>query len=145
MPACAYQDRAPADSFCVQTIDFELVGVQSSIVTANVEDAQAGNRTNGLAVKCKHLRTSDGYGGIDEQYINFHVSVSVIPTSFDVTTSAGIFWTKADCYGYFAHIAVDHEPAGCRNAMGLGIGNATVGGTSSLAGTVFSVEIVSHI
>jgi len=37
--------------------------VQSSIVTANVEDAQAGNRTNGLAVKCKHLRTSDGYGG----------------------------------------------------------------------------------
>jgi hypothetical protein len=34
------------------------------------------------------------------------------------------------------------EPEGCHNSIGFGIGNITVGGESSLKGTVFEVTIV---
>jgi hypothetical protein len=65
--------------------------------------------------------------------------VSVTPLHTGNKTSAGVFWTKADCYGYFAQIVSQRPPFGCQ---GSGVGSLTVGGTKSLNGTVFNIELV---
>lgn len=70
-------------------------------------------------------------------------TVSVTPAA-QSKTSAGVFWTAQDCYGYFAYMLEKWEPQGCHNQQGFGIGNITVGGDSSLTGTVFKVEIVAE-
>ena len=70
-------------------------------------------------------------------------SVSVTP-AVQLETSAGVFWTAQDCYGYFAYMLERWEPDGCHTERGFGIGNITVGGVSSLAGTFFKVEIVAE-
>jgi hypothetical protein len=70
-------------------------------------------------------------------------TVSVTPAA-QPETSAGVFWTASDCYGYFAYMLEKWEPEGCHSQEGFGIGNITVGGESSLAGTVFKIEIVAE-
>lgn len=70
-------------------------------------------------------------------------SVSVTP-SMQPDTSAGVFWTVQDCYGYFAYMLQKTEPEGCHTQQGFGIGNVTIGGNSSLSGTVFKVEIIAE-
>ncbi|KAF2707832.1 hypothetical protein K504DRAFT_470181 [Pleomassaria siparia CBS 279.74] len=122
MPICAYQDRVPPDTICVQTVDWELDGAKSSVQSVDVEDKGSGENIDGWAAK-------------------FSVTPALQSIAAD---TAGVFWTKADCYGYFAKIVADAEPAGCHSDMGSGAGSVTVGGTSSLAGTVFSVEIIEN-
>ncbi|KAF3041364.1 hypothetical protein E8E12_008402 [Didymella heteroderae] len=119
MPPCAYPDRLPKDTVCAQVVDWRLDGPQTSTQSANVETAE-GNKISGWDVK-----------------------LSVTPAA-QPETSAGVFWTAQDCYGYFAYMLEKWEPEGCHTQQGFGIGNITVGGDSSLAGTVFKVEIVSE-
>ncbi|KAF3031756.1 hypothetical protein E8E11_000782 [Didymella keratinophila] len=119
MPSCAYPDRLPNDTVCAQVVDWRLDGPKTSIQSANVETAE-GNKISGWDVK-----------------------LSVNPAA-QPETSAGVFWTAQDCYGYFAYMLQKWEPQGCHTQAGFGIGNITVGGESSLAGTVFKVEIVAE-
>lgn len=58
--------------------------------------------------------------------------------------SAGVFWTRDDCYGYFAYIVSEQEPVGCHNSMGSGIGSLKVGGSASLKDTVFDMKFVER-
>ncbi|CAO2650091.1 Nn.00g013830.m01.CDS01 [Neocucurbitaria sp. VM-36] len=114
MPPCAYQDRVSSDTFCIQTIDWPLAGVKSSVQSANVE-TRDGNKLSGFDVR-------------------FIVSPAAQPAE-----SAGVFWTVADCYGYFAYLL-----AGCHGEAGFGTGRLRVGGESSLNGTVFDISIVAE-
>jgi hypothetical protein len=66
----------------------------------------------------------------------------VTPPTQNETSAATIFWTKDDCYGYLLQLLQKYEPEGCHRQEGFGIGSLTVGGDSSLAGTVFTTEIV---
>lgn len=117
MPVCAYPDRAPPDTVCTATVDFKLDGPKSTIQHANVVNA-TGNKI-------------DGYGAKFE--------VTPAPQGED---SAGVFWTVNDCYGYFNRMLQTPPPDGCQNDVGSGVGSITVGGNSTLAGTVFKVTIV---
>ncbi|KAJ4336423.1 hypothetical protein N0V87_005439 [Didymella glomerata] len=119
MPSCAYPDRLPKDAVCAQVVDWRLDGPKSSTQSANVETSE-GNKISGWDVK-----------------------LSVTPAA-QPETSAGVFWTAQDCYGYFSYMLEKWEPEGCHTQQGFGIGNITVGGDSSLAGTVFKVEIVAE-
>ncbi|KAL1597601.1 hypothetical protein SLS59_007298 [Nothophoma quercina] len=119
MPPCAYPDRLADDIVCAQVMDWRLDGPKTSTQSANVETAE-GNKISGWDVK-----------------------LSVTPAA-QAKTSAGVFWTAQDCYGYFAYMLENWEPEGCHSQRGFGIGNITVGGDSSLAGTVFKVEIVAE-
>ncbi|UPX20152.1 uncharacterized protein EKO05_0010394 [Ascochyta rabiei] len=119
MPPCAHQDRVANDTMCAQVTDWRLDGPKNSTQSANVETAE-GNKISGWDVK-----------------------LSVTPAT-QPETSAGVFWTSQDCYGYFAYMLEKWEPEGCHTQQGFGVGNITVGGQSSLAGTVFKVEIVAE-
>ncbi|KAF2022776.1 hypothetical protein EK21DRAFT_119403 [Setomelanomma holmii] len=116
MPTCAYPELHP-DIMCIQTIDWPLNGTKKSVRSANVETRKR-NKVSGWNVQ-------------------FAVTPAPQPKE-----SAGVFWTKQDCYGYFAHMLGTWEPEDCHTDKGFGIGNITVGGESSLKGTVFEVTIV---
>lgn len=64
------------------------------------------------------------------------------PTEPGLANSAGVFWSKSDCTGYFEQILNKKNPIGCYDLKGSGVGSLIVGGTSSLGGTVFDVKIV---
>ncbi|KAH7383817.1 hypothetical protein BKA66DRAFT_462846 [Pyrenochaeta sp. MPI-SDFR-AT-0127] len=119
LPRCAYQDRLPADTICIQPIDWPLNGPKSSTQSANVE-TKDGNKISGWKVK-------------------FAVTPGAQPED-----SAGVFWTVQDCYGYFAYLLEEWEPKGCHRQEGFGVGSITVGDAVSLKGTVFEVTIVAE-
>lgn len=136
MPSCAYPDRLPKDAVCAQVVDWRLDGPKSSTQSANVETSE-GNKISGWDVKRKFDTRLRGEIGTNSN------TVSVTPAA-QPETSAGVFWTAQDCYGYFSYMLEKWEPEGCHTQQGFGIGNITVGGDSSLAGTVFKVEIVAE-
>ena len=73
-----------------------------------------------------------------------HVLVSVTPAT-KADGDVPVMWEKTDCYGYFNYILMEKEnasPNGCFAGNGAGVGYLTVGGTSSLKGTMFNVTIV---
>ncbi|KAJ8109516.1 hypothetical protein OPT61_g7403 [Boeremia exigua] len=117
MPSCAYPARLAEDVVCAQVMDWRLDGQKNNTQSANVETLE-GNKISGWDVK-----------------------FSVTPVA-ELESSAGVFWTAQDCYGYFAYMLQQSEPAGCHTEQGFGVGSITVGGDSSLAGTVFTVEII---
>ncbi|KAJ4991598.1 hypothetical protein SVAN01_02979 [Stagonosporopsis vannaccii] len=119
MPPCAHPSRLADDTVCAQVIDWHLDGAKNSTQSANVETLD-GNKISGWDVK-----------------------FSVIPAA-QPESSPGVFWTAQDCYGYFAHMLQEVEPEGCHTSQGFGIGSITVGGDTSLAGTMFKVEIVAE-
>lgn len=51
-PPCAYSDRVPPDTFCIQSIDWKLDGPKSSVQPANVETLD-GDKISGWDVKCE--------------------------------------------------------------------------------------------
>lgn len=61
MPPCAYQDRLPKDTVCVQTIDFALEGPVKSVQAANVQDS-TGNKISGWLVQCKSSCNKSYFG-----------------------------------------------------------------------------------
>ncbi|KAH7082617.1 hypothetical protein BKA63DRAFT_529659 [Paraphoma chrysanthemicola] len=117
MPGCAYQERLDPDIMCIQTVTWPLKGPVRSVQSANVETSE-GNKISGWDVE---------------------FSVTPAPQPAD---SAGVFWTKKDCYGYFAHMLEKWEPEGCHTNKGFGVGKITVGGEDTLKDTVFEVTIV---
>ncbi|KAI4910857.1 hypothetical protein J4E90_007113 [Alternaria incomplexa] len=117
MPGCAYPDRIPTGTLCTATVDYPLSGEKNSIQDANVVGSD-GNRITDYAVR-------------------FDVTPASQPED-----SAGVFWKVEDCYGYFARMLQKSGKEGCHNDVGSGSGNVTVGGDSSLAGTIFKVSIV---
>ncbi|KAF3007608.1 hypothetical protein E8E13_007916 [Curvularia kusanoi] len=119
MPPCAHPNDTPDDMMCAQVTEWQLDGPQCSTQSANVETLE-GNKISG-----------------------WDVELSVIPAA-QPEPSPGVFWTAQDCYGYFAYMLEKMEPEGCHTQQGFGIGNITVGGDSSLAGTVFQVKIVAE-
>lgn len=52
MPPCAYPARQPADTICVQTIDFPLSSQKSSIQSLVDIQNLLGQKVNGLGLKC---------------------------------------------------------------------------------------------
>ncbi|EOA88006.1 uncharacterized protein SETTUDRAFT_168789 [Exserohilum turcica Et28A] len=119
MPPCAYSARQAEPIICTQTIDFKLDGPKNSTQHANVLDHD-GNSIIGWDVK-------------------FDVTPAAQPKD-----SPGVFWQVNDCYGYFANLLQKQGPDGCYSAVGSGVGSITVGGDSTLAGTVFKVSIVAR-
>ncbi|KAI4625911.1 hypothetical protein J4E80_003045 [Alternaria sp. BMP 0032] len=117
MPGCAYPDRIPTGTLCTATVDYPLNGDKNSTQDANVVGSD-GNRITDYAVR-------------------FDVTPASQPED-----SAGVFWKVEDCYGYFARMLQKEGKEGCHNSVGSGSGNVTVGGDSSLAGTIFKVSIV---
>ncbi|KAI4933526.1 uncharacterized protein J4E92_003193 [Alternaria infectoria] len=117
MPGCAYPDRIPTGTLCTATVDYPLNGDKNSTQDANVVGSD-GNRITDYAVR-------------------FDVTPASQPED-----SAGVFWKVEDCYGYFARMLQKSGKEGCHNDVGSGSGNVTVGGDSSLAGTIFKVSIV---
>ncbi|KAI4657550.1 uncharacterized protein J4E78_005937 [Alternaria triticimaculans] len=117
MPGCAYPDRIPTGTLCTATVDYPLNGDKNSTQDANVVGSD-GNRITDYAVR-------------------FDVTPASQPED-----SAGVFWKVEDCYGYFARMLQKEGKEGCHNDVGSGSGNVTVGGDSSLAGTIFKVSIV---
>ncbi|KAI4702481.1 hypothetical protein J4E81_002845 [Alternaria sp. BMP 2799] len=117
MPGCAYPDRIPTGTLCTATVDYPLNGDKNSTQDANVVGSD-GNRITDMAVR-------------------FDVTPASQPED-----SAGVFWKVEDCYGYFARMLQKEGKEGCHNSVGSGSGNVTVGGDSSLAGTIFKVSIV---
>ncbi|KAH6621883.1 hypothetical protein C7974DRAFT_456645 [Boeremia exigua] len=118
MPRCAYPDRLADDIVCAQVIDWKLDGPKNSTQSANIETTE-GNKISGWNVK-----------------------FSVVPAA-QPEGSAGVFWTAQDCYESFAYMLQNPAPEGCHTEQGFGVGSITVGGDSSLAGTVFKTEIVA--
>lgn len=70
------------------------------------------------------------------------VVVEVTPAA-QPEDSAGVFWQREDCYGYFHQILEKSSPDGCHTTVGSGIGTLGVGGTTPLAGAVFNITIVA--
>ncbi|KAF2655443.1 hypothetical protein K491DRAFT_692905 [Lophiostoma macrostomum CBS 122681] len=119
MPPCAYPEQVSNDTACPEITSWALKGVVSSIRDATVENATNTNKLSG-----------------------YKVEFSVTPAS---QNSAPVMWEPADCYGYLNHILMAKDtasPKGCYAGSGAGIGDLTVGGASSLTGTVFNVTIV---
>jgi hypothetical protein len=57
--------------------------------------------------------------------------------------SAGVSWTREECYGYFAHMLEKQDSeGGCHTDKGFGVGKIVAGGDSVLKNTVFEVTIV---
>jgi hypothetical protein len=56
--------------------------------------------------------------------------------------SPGVFWSKQECYGYFAHMLEKWKPEGCHTNRGFGIGKVKVGGEDTLKDAVFEVTFV---
>ena len=73
--------------------------------------------------------------------IDVHALVSVNP-ALEASDVSSVFWTKADCYGYFDELVTKLEPEGCFTDKGAGLGSVKVGGTSTLGGAEFKIEIV---
>ncbi|KAH6870388.1 hypothetical protein J4E91_009867 [Alternaria rosae] len=117
MPGCAYPDRIATGTLCTATVDYPLNGHKNSTQDANAVGSD-GNRITDYAVR-------------------FDVTPASQPED-----SAGVFWKVEDCYGYFARMLQKEGKEGCHNSVGSGSGNVTVGGDSSLAGTVFKVSVV---
>lgn len=70
------------------------------------------------------------------------IQVAVTPAQQPLD-SAGVFWTREECYGYFAHMLEKQESeGGCHTEKGFGVGKITAGGDSVLKDTVFEVTIV---
>jgi hypothetical protein len=136
MSPCAYQERLPNDTICTQAMNWPLYGPKKSIQSANVETGD-GNKISGWDVQCKSLSPSLV---IDLVYWSYAI-VTVTPVA-QPEDSAGVSWTKQDCYGYFAYMLENEKPKGCHNNKGFGVGNIKVGGDSSLKDTVFEVTIV---
>lgn len=136
MPPCAYPSRLPEDAVCVQVIDWRLDGPKNSTQSANIETLD-GNKISGWGVRCTLLNSVVTFLHL----LTFPVSVT---PAAQPESSPGVFWTAQDCYGYFAHMLQESEPAGCHTSQGFGIGSITVGGDTSLAGTVLKVEIVAE-
>lgn len=136
MPPCAHPAQLADDVVCAQVMDWRLDGPKNSTQSANVETAD-GNKISGWDVKCKSTLQ------VRSMPLLIICAVSVTPAA-QPENSAGVFWTAQDCYGYFAYMLEKWEPEGCHTTRGFGIGNITAGGESSLAGTVFKVEIVSE-
>ncbi|KAI4639274.1 hypothetical protein J4E93_009453 [Alternaria ventricosa] len=117
MPGCAYPDRIPTGTLCTATVNYPLNGHKNSTQDANVVG-------------------SDG-NSITDHAVRFDVTPASQPED-----SAGVFWKVEDCYGYFARMLQKSGKEGCHTDAGSGSGNVTVGGDSSLAGTIFKVSIV---
>lgn len=74
-------------------------------------------------------------------HANF-TQVSVTPAQ-QPEEVAGVFITKAECKGYFQELLLKTNPEGCnKQGLGPGAGTLTVGGTTSLKGTVFGISFV---
>jgi hypothetical protein len=54
MPGCAYQERLPPDTMCIQTVTWPLKQATKSVQSANVETKE-GNKISGWDVQCKSL------------------------------------------------------------------------------------------
>ncbi|KAF1848880.1 uncharacterized protein K460DRAFT_304457 [Cucurbitaria berberidis CBS 394.84] len=113
MPTCAYQEHVSHDVFCIQTVDWQLPGPKNSTQPANIEAKASNAVVNGWVIK-------------------FAVTPAQQPPE-----SAGVFWTVADCYGYFVYLL-----AGCHSQQGFGVGRIVVGGNTSLNGTMLETTIV---
>lgn len=135
MPGCAYPDRIATGTLCTATVDYPLNGHKNSTRDANAVGSD-GNRITDYAVRCKKLLSNSQLPNV-----LIKVIVDVTPAS-QPEDSAGVFWKVEDCYGYFARMLQKEGKEGCHNSVGSGSGNVTVGGDSSLAGTVFKVSIV---
>ena len=135
MPGCAYPDRIPTGTLCTATVDYPLSGEKNSTQDANVVGSD-GNRITDYAVRCKKVLSNSQHSDVLTKFV-----VDVTPAS-QPEDSAGVFWKVEDCYGYFARMLQKEGKEGCHNSVGSGSGNVTVGGDSSLAGTIFKVSIV---
>jgi hypothetical protein len=136
MAPCAYQERLPAGTVCAQMTTWPLSESVKSAQAADVETAN-GNKIPGYQVQCKLLCQEH----IFLCWLTFlPVAVTPAPQPSD---SAGVFWSRDECYGYFSHMLSKQESeGGCHTENGFGIGKITAGGDSSLKDTVFEVTIV---
>ncbi|KAH3996788.1 hypothetical protein HBI56_131010 [Parastagonospora nodorum] len=119
MPPCAYQDRLPAGTACILPTTWPLSGPVESKQSAKTKSAQGSEET--------------------ESKVKFSVTPAQQPEG-----SAGVFWSKEECYGYFAQVLEKQESeGGCHSDKGLGLGKITAGGDTSLKDTVFEVSIAA--
>ncbi|KAF1972766.1 hypothetical protein BU23DRAFT_157589 [Bimuria novae-zelandiae CBS 107.79] len=116
LPVCAYP---PEDMICTQTINYKIDGLKNKTLNALVE-------------------RKDNHNKLSDWAVNFAVTPAEQPEG-----TPGVFLTKTECEGYFQELLLKSDPEGC-NVQGLGpsAGTLTVGGTSSLKDTVFSVSFV---
>ncbi|KAL5121549.1 hypothetical protein ACEQ8H_000621 [Pleosporales sp. CAS-2024a] len=118
MPPCAYPERLPEGTMCVQTFDWPLSHPVETKQTDAIKSTQ-GSHESGFKVQ-------------------FSVTPAQQPEGFAAAT-----WSRDDCHGYFAQVLGKADAqGGCLTDKGLGVGNVTAGGTTSLKGTVFQVSIV---
>jgi hypothetical protein len=135
MPGCAYPDRIPTGTLCTATVDYPLDGPKNSTQNANVLNSDGTSITE-FDVRCKGIP----YSTSQHSHVLIETTVDVTPAS-QPEDSAGVFWKVEDCYGYFARMLQKSGKEGCHNNVGSGVGNVTVGGDASLAGTIFKISI----
>jgi hypothetical protein len=134
MMPCAYPNR-PADMVCAGTIDIPLQGQEASVQPADIQTSE-GNKISGWSAKCKFSARNAVSSRVDVHLVTVTPPENQGPT--------GVRWRKGDCYGYFEQLLNSGEPQGCHTDGASGVGSITVGGDSSLKGTVFEVEIVEE-
>jgi hypothetical protein len=137
MAPCAYQERLAAGTACAQTTTWPLSEAVKSAQSADVETTD-GNKIPGYQVQCKFSNMK-----LRSVFCLLIVLVVAATPAPQPSDSAGVFWSRDECYGYFSHMLSKQESeGGCHTEKGFAIGKITAGGDSSLKDTVFEVTIV---
>jgi hypothetical protein len=91
MPPCAYPDRLPNDTVCVQVMDWPLDGPKYSTQSANVETLE-GNKISGWDVKCKYPKNPLVSADVLTTYSLGDASCTDSVFAGGLLDSAGLLW-----------------------------------------------------